>query len=119
MAGNAPNIATAATGEMPFHRIKSNILEPFRTLCEYNRLNFFVVVQTSVSSPSSSSSSSFIDPGTKRYWSSSNQMFNFCGDLIKTCATYVDVSLPATEVDLADFDDDVKIEEDDAVEKDT
>ena len=92
-----------------FHRVKSSVLEPFRVLCEYNHINFFVVVQ-----PSSSSSSSL---QSKRYWSSSEQMSNFCGDLINGYATYVDISAKndaiAAEVEA---EEDLKIDVEEAIE---
>ena len=103
-----------------FQRIKSNILEPLRILCEYNQLNFFVVIQ-----PSSSSSSSSSPQTHQRYWSSSEQMNNFCGDLINTYATYVDISSTNDETtsmgnddDVAAMEEDLKIEVEEAIEGD-
>ena len=66
------------TSLIPPDSLKTDILAPFKRLCESHQLQFFVVLQSSLQPKN-------------RFWTSSNQLHNLCGNLIFEFATYVNV----------------------------
>ena len=86
--------------------VKAGIFEPIRSICESKDLQFFVVLQ-SASSP------------TQRFWTSSKQLNNLCGNLIFEFATYVDIDSDNIVPDPAIGESlDVKIDVEDCFTKD-
>ena len=59
--------------------VKDTVLKPFKQLCETHKLQFFVVLQSSLQPK-------------HRIWTSSSQLQNLCGNLIFEFATYVSTS---------------------------
>ena len=62
----------------PSESVKADVLDPIKRLCETHQLHFFVVLQSS-------------QLPKQRFWTSSNQLYNLCGNLIFEFATYVNV----------------------------
>ena len=58
--------------------LKMGVLDPIRHLCESYQLQFFIVLQNSLLPK-------------QRFWSSSDQMNNLCGNLVEF-ATFVDTA---------------------------
>ena len=62
---------------MASEMVKTDVLNPFKRLCETRQLQFFVVLQSA-------------QHPKQRFWTSSNELYNLCGNLIFEFATYVD-----------------------------
>ena len=80
---SSPSQTMAASCESS---VKMGVLDPIRRLCESHHLQFFIVLQNSTRPK-------------QRFWSSSDQMNNLCGNLIFEFATYVDTISPSPAKD--------------------